>query len=608
MTYCNDCLAIVSETTAKRELERRQNEDLKPFSIETATGCELCKLILINLLPEGGPAIWEDHPLSLQGLLYNDVTVGDQILYSEMSVGDGDFGTWGNVHFAVWANEGTASALSKRSKSDHLADSPASEMFITRPPISRNWSKDVSDLTRYWLDQCCLKHVSCSGTEEIQLPTRLLQISGTVEAPLVKLMETGGMKGRYCALSHMWGPVDKQPLRTTRANLSDRTAAIPFEQLPLTFRDTVMLARGIGIEYVWIDSLCIVQDDTQDWQSEAKKMGSVYSNATLVIAAASAHDSTEGLFKARQTSLASLRVPYMCDGIPKGSYNVSLLPERQRPASSPLRERAWVFQEWYLGQRILFFMPNEVMWRCNTCELTGRGGHHDLGLYERKSWLDLLREYSSKKLTYATDRLYALEGVAGRTGKARDDQYLSQYGVWDDHLVEQLLWRINKSNTEEDRIDLPTWSWAAIAGQKVWCPFDNKHAFRHMPKACKITNSGSLRITGHMYLPSLAFRVISPESFNLFSNYSLEYNMLPTDNLDDYPLYAISDNGNEEMILGIAVLDGNPSVQAKSWFLASSERSPAELLYVCYGLQWYHKFDRDLGIVILETLIPMMIL
>jgi hypothetical protein len=585
MSYCNDCLAIISETTATRELERRQNEDLKPFSIETATGCELCKVILINLLPEGGPAIWEDSPLSLQGLLYNDVTVGDQILYSEMSVGDGDFGTWGNVHFAVWADEGTASALSKRSKFDILVDSPASEMFITRPPISRNWSKDVSDLTRYWLDQCDLKHVSCPSTEEIQLPTRLLQISGTNESPLVRLTETRGMKGRYCALSHMWGPVDKQPLRTTRANLSDRTAAIPFEQLPRTFRDTIMLARGISIEYVWIDSLCIVQDDTQDWQSEAKKMGSVYSNATLVIAAASAHDSTEGLFTARQTSPASLRVPYIRDGIAKGSYNVSLLPERKRPASSPLRERAWVFQEWYLGQRILFFMPNEVMWRCNTCELTGRGGYHDLGLYERNSWLDLLREYSSKKLTYATDRLYALEGVAARTGKARDDQYLSQYGVWENHLVEQLLWRINRVNTEEDRIDVPTWSWAATGGQKVWCPFNNNRTLQYMPQACKITNSGALHITGQITLSSLVFRRLSPDSFALFSTYSLEYCMLPIDNLDDYPLYAVSDDGDEGVMLGIAVLDGDHPAHAMLSYLASSKRSPAELLYVFYGLQ-----------------------
>ena len=182
--------------------------------------------------------------------------------------------------------------------------------------------------------------------EETELPTRVLQISGSPEDSLVKLIETKGMKGCYCALNHCWGPVNKRPPMTTRANLQAHLERIPFEQLSRTFGDTVMLVQGIGIEFIWIGSLCIIQNDARDWESEAKTMGRAYSNATLVIAAAGSRDSTEGLFVTERPQPTIVRLPYVLDDIIKGSFNVALMPHPDpRPTLGPLSERAWAFQE-----------------------------------------------------------------------------------------------------------------------------------------------------------------------------------------------------------------------------------------------------------------------
>ncbi|KAF1847837.1 HET-domain-containing protein, partial [Cucurbitaria berberidis CBS 394.84] len=294
------------------------------------------------------------------------------------------------------------------------------------------------------------------------LPTRVLRISGNIEAPSVKLVVTGGMKGRYCALSHCWGSADKRPLMTTRANLQHHLVEILFDQLPKTFQDAVMLVRGIGIEFLWIDSLCIIQDDAQEWQSEAGNMGAIYSDAALVIAAAGSRNSTEGLLVTERPQPVVLKAPYVLDDVAKGSFNVAMLPKGDiDPEDGSLRKRAWAFQEWYLAEKTIFFMPGGITWKCNKTELSERGSHTELYFHERSSWIHLLLKYSEKSLTYPSDRLHALRGIASHIGKTRPDKYRFEYGVWEDHLFEQLLWKKENLDGEADLLHLPTWSWAS---------------------------------------------------------------------------------------------------------------------------------------------------
>ncbi|KAF2734659.1 HET-domain-containing protein, partial [Polyplosphaeria fusca] len=294
------------------------------------------------------------------------------------------------------------------------------------------------------------------------LPTRVLEISGSVESPSVRLIETEGRKAPYCALSHCWGKI--LLLTTTRANIGKHLSDIPFHTLPVTFRDAIILSQGIGIPYLWIDSLCIIQDDTQDWEHEAALMGNLYENATLVIAAAGSENSTKGLFVSARPKSDPLELPFSTAATREESFLTSIAPSAEdRPGEhSPLSTRAWVLQEWYLARRLVFFMPGGISWRCREIGLNERGVPRDLSLYSLEqrgdpSWLLILQEYSRRRLTKKSDRLVALQGVVSFVQRSRKATFHS--GIWSDRIMEQLLW-IVVERYEQGVLDLPSWSWA----------------------------------------------------------------------------------------------------------------------------------------------------
>jgi hypothetical protein len=108
------------------------------------------------------------------------------------------------------------------------------------------------------------------------------------------MLDGKSASAKYVALSHCWGRPSKLPLTTRMANLSQHLQRISFSDLPLTFKDAVKLTLNLGHRYLWIDSLCIVQDDPEDWLREASKVGSVYGNALVTLSALSSVDSTRG--------------------------------------------------------------------------------------------------------------------------------------------------------------------------------------------------------------------------------------------------------------------------------------------------------------------------
>ena len=135
--------------------------------------------------------------------------------------------------------------------------------------------ENVCDLVQRWLNECNA-HERCMPLDDTPMPIRVLALVGDNTQPLIRLIETKGRQGRYLALSHCWGEAGKLPLRTTSENYQKHQSSIPFNNLPKTFQDTIKFAQGMGIRYVWIDSLCIIQGDSRDWHSEAAKMGEVY--------------------------------------------------------------------------------------------------------------------------------------------------------------------------------------------------------------------------------------------------------------------------------------------------------------------------------------------
>ncbi|TVY15628.1 hypothetical protein LARI1_G006275 [Lachnellula arida] len=147
-----------------------------------------------------------------------------------------------------------------------------------------------------WIRDCCENHEDCCNdpsASSIYLPSRILDIQSRKEVFLVETRDLAASANgpRYATLSHCWGKTIL--IRTTKKTFRQRKEGMKWETLPPTFRDAISLARALGIQFLWIDSLCIIQDDKRDWEREAACMAKIYSNSYINIAATGASDSLE---------------------------------------------------------------------------------------------------------------------------------------------------------------------------------------------------------------------------------------------------------------------------------------------------------------------------
>ncbi|KAK0706160.1 heterokaryon incompatibility protein-domain-containing protein [Lasiosphaeria miniovina] len=310
------------------------------------------------------------------------------------------------------------------------------------------------------------------------LPTRVIVVNppGLEGEGLVQLVETTAIHvGSYTILSHCW----------------------PWT-LPPTFRDAVILTRDLGAEYLWIDSLCIVQDDPADWERESAKMGLYYHYATLVIAATGAQDSHGGLFEprrlfARKTDMPIFDLPsFTEDGVQDGWFHMATMPSLQgtHPALSKLATRAWFYQEWALARRVAFFTPSQLVWRCQGEYRTEAiADEHtrddywedepeqcrhayeivntkwDIGHFDNAQWMRDISEYNCRALTYELNRAHAFQGVANMFSQRYRPSYA--FGHWVEDMPSSLLWSKPRStgpNRFERRAEIPTWSCFSVSG------------------------------------------------------------------------------------------------------------------------------------------------
>lgn len=258
------------------------------------------------------------------------------------------------------------------------------------PPMSKNEPMDNLALMKLWIENCRKNHVKCSENLARFLPTRLLDIrafehQGSQDLKLVCLSPSDYGSGQkdvpsYVTLSHCWGPPEKRPVTTTKANLQERMTRIRYDELPNTFRDAARITRELdpSLRYLWIDSLCIVQDDTEDWAREASLMAHVYSQSFVTLAALSSSDSSQGCnivdniqekvgtmidldLKHHDTNeSARIRVTqYKPQPWSKhyADYGYSFFTTKQ----IPLRWRAWVLQERELSRRSIHFGAEQLL-------------------------------------------------------------------------------------------------------------------------------------------------------------------------------------------------------------------------------------------------------
>lgn len=299
------------------------------------------------------------------------------------------------------------------------------------------------------------------------LPSRVLDLGEPGTKDII-LIETKGRRGNYCALSYCWGPPGAETLITTRDNFQERLSGISFDSMPKTFRDAIEVTRQISVRYLWIDGLCIIQGDVDDWTQESKRMGSVYQGACLVIAASGARSPNDGCFVSTPRELAPIELPfYTSIGQENDSFNACMLSwEDCTPSLGPLESRGWALQESYLARRRIHFMPGGPSWVCNTTlGVTERMTQMDPEEYT--GWESLMCRFSCTKLTHHSDRLMAVQGIATELQKKTRDTY--NRGVFLSRVASHLLWMGEDVVPEsEDLQGVPSWSWASRGGRKTF--------------------------------------------------------------------------------------------------------------------------------------------
>ncbi|KAH8686159.1 heterokaryon incompatibility protein-domain-containing protein [Tricladium varicosporioides] len=343
-----------------------------------------------------------------------------------------------------------------------------SDQALVYEPKDR-YSKSTRDSlshAKQWLSSCLASHKTCSGLKHRHIPTRLLYLGG--KYPCLSLASEMEEVSGYATLSHCWGSLPFSTLK--KDNLDAFKRQIPREALTNTFNDAIYVAKHLGLNYLWIDSLCIVQDDDDDWRKEAALMSSVYRGSSINISASSAKNGTFGCFQKRGSSWrCQIRGSHgdeslLFDCVPI-SFQRSLL-------DSPLVSRGWVLQERVLSCRNLHFTQKEVFWECQerlACETfpeqlpecLDRSFRFLRRPLQNDNWGAIIQKYSACKLTYSRDKLIAMSGLARIVQEGNKDEYVA--GMWRKDLETQLTWYAYTPLPRISPYVAPSWSWASSA-------------------------------------------------------------------------------------------------------------------------------------------------
>ncbi|CAM1503023.1 Fc.00g077990.m01.CDS01 [Cosmosporella sp. VM-42] len=457
----------------------------------------------------------------------------------------------------------------------------AGDVVTTLSPIG------YATTIKKWLQECLDNHSTCQQfatvTKPKPLPKRVLDLSNDK----VVLIETGLREDLYVALSHCWGK--EQILITTKETMADRMRDIPFETLPSTFQDAVLITRALGLRYLWIDSLCIIQGDVRDWEDQSAKMADIYTGCYLNIATTRSSSGKEGFLGPRWTSRNTWdwvrhfnAAASSSAGEPESryrkcaveSYAVSNHDDVDRYASSdlkvrltvnashdsmqtfrwiymykveaPLIQRGWVYQERNLSPRTVHFHSNEMMWDCpdmqrcecstlNSLEIGGDGWSASKSRISTMSslgqsqvhglWRTVVEDYCLLDLTYESDRLPALGGLATKFFEHMPkDEYLA--GLWKSSLGRDLLWKVDSESAAKvsrrwqlgDKTP-PSWSWASLVyGQ-------GRHGisweFETKPKLAKFAETFTYKQDPRFSLTKASCSFTSPSQFGNVSGGSI---------------------------------------------------------------------------------------
>ncbi|KAH6865544.1 heterokaryon incompatibility protein-domain-containing protein [Alternaria rosae] len=361
-----------------------------------------------------------------------------------------------------------------------------SDNFAAQQVTAREVDQDVtlsktSPQISRWLREC-VQHPCCPQQIDFPLPTRLIDVETE------KICHTNGAFGKFVALSYCWGSGSQSQLRSD--TIQTLMQYLDFNNLPQTIKDAVLVTRSLSIRYLWVDALCIIQDDPQDKAREIGSMAQIYSNAYITILASNARDAADGFLAHRyEIEGPNARIPFRI--APNRFGSVTARKHFSRSSSikayNPLSTRAWALQEQMMASRILAYTKHTLEWRCASGTMNLNNSlNADLDydpvpkLISQLStdpeealseWVRIVNDYSRRNMSLQSDKLPAIAALAERFAAVLGHYYA---GLWRYDLIRQLCWW-TASLQSEARGDLyraPSWSWAS-ANEISW-PLTNR--------------------------------------------------------------------------------------------------------------------------------------
>lgn len=342
-----------------------------------------------------------------------------------------------------------------------------------------------------WLNRCRQEHGIC-GRRTAYTPRRVLDLGPLDHPPNVRLHEPSpGEELEYLCLSYRWSAAPT--LQTLKSNVEDHKLAIPWDRLPLAFQHVCAVSRRLRLRYVWIDALCIVQDDEDDKALDVAVMDSIFEGGVLTIVSAWASGPEQGLF-GHLGDFSHHEFPATTEN----GASQTVCVRRQLPHfendNLPCLNRGWIYQELLLSPRLALFLDSEIVWQCqehtecqcspyeplvvwdpdqdrskgrlrrlNGARSAFRNKPSLLPLDAAAYWWSHVEAYSPCQLTNPSDKLPAIQGLAARMGSVlRLGSYIA--GAWEDTLLTDLAWFALFPGTGPKTWRAPTWSWASVDG------------------------------------------------------------------------------------------------------------------------------------------------
>lgn len=424
------------------------HHDWSEVEMSARSGCALCNRLLYLRKPHNPPNLADNIPT--------------MDFFYKRAKGESDF-TPESVTFKVKNNirDVPAPVLSLSFVPVAVDDTSFPDLNTNSQELLAGHSGDESciRLVQRWLKICTCDHSRCNafitGDQPAYMPARLLDVSNPDLLRIVSTDESSpdAYMTRYSTLSHVWG---KSQFLTLREENLDRFRheGIPISELTENFRDAASMTSRLGLSYLWIDALCIVQDSQEDWERELPIMPWIFRNAYCNLVACG--ESADGLFFARDpTTITPAFIAFKLRG-EKRRMRVQTIEMFNFQLGARVNILGWIFQELLLSRRSIYFAQGQIVWECADMLLNESfpdGSMVDLAprkinrmVWEgistgeiHENWLDIVEQFSRCILNRHSDIFPALSGIAEYFQVRPDNRYCA--GIWDDDLLSGLLWK-----------------------------------------------------------------------------------------------------------------------------------------------------------------------